>query len=137
MGENANGPLRKANRQPKRTARGCWRGSVESGHVDHDELVVVGACGVAARVREVVVAADHDAVVPDGVDVVVDVVVDGVGVAQSGRVIVLLSRVTAPVLARRRPAMVAPVLAVIEVWARTVPIRTELVPSVAELPTLK
>jgi hypothetical protein len=76
-------------------------------------------------------------VVDPGTDVVVELglVVVVVGGAQVGRVTVLLSRVTAPLRARRRPWMFAPEVAVIEVRARIVPTKVELVPSVAELPT--
>ena len=49
--------------------------------------------------------------------------------------ITLLSRVTVPLRARRRPSIVAPVCAVIEVRARTVPAKAEPVPIVAELDT--
>ena len=58
-----------------------------------------------------------------------------VGVAQAEVVIVLVSRLTAPFSASRRPSSVAPVPAVIVVWAMTVPAKVELVPSVAEAPT--
>jgi hypothetical protein len=67
--------------------------------------------------------------------------VPGVGVApvvageQLGLVIVLVSRVTAPFLASVRPSTVAPVVSVIEVNARMLPLNEEPVPSVAELPT--
>src|ERR1035437_1198651 len=47
---------------------------------------------------------------------------------------VLVSIVTAPFLASNRPETVAPVVAVIQVSANTVPNRFEVVPSVAELP---
>ena len=47
----------------------------------------------------------------------------------------LLSMVTAPVRANARPSSVAPVVIVIEAKARMLPLKTELVPSVAELPT--
>jgi hypothetical protein len=55
--------------------------------------------------------------------------------AQVGVVMVLWSRVTAPLRASRRPSIVAPVVAVTDVRARTLPTRCEFVPSVAELPT--
>jgi hypothetical protein len=61
--------------------------------------------------------------------------VAAVAAVQLGRFIWLLSRVTAPLRARSLPNMVAPVVAVIEVNASTVPTKTELVPSVAELVT--
>jgi len=48
---------------------------------------------------------------------------------------VLVSRVTAPLRARRRPWIVAVVVALIDVRARTVPTNVEAVPRVAELPT--
>lgn len=62
------------------------------------------------------------------------VVVVGV-VVQAVRVMVLVSKVTAPFRASARPSIVAPVLRVIEVSARMLPRRELLVPSVAELPT--
>jgi len=49
-------------------------------------------------------------------------------------VIVLVSSVTAPFRARRRPVTFAPVVAVIEVSAITVPTIVEVVPRVAEEP---
>ncbi len=55
--------------------------------------------------------------------------------SQDGALMVLLSRVTAAVEASRRPVTVAPVCAVTEARARTVPTKVELVPRVAELPT--
>ena len=55
-------------------------------------------------------------------------------VAHAGRTTVLVSRVTAPLRARRRPWTVAPVIALIDVRARTVPVNVESVPRVAELP---
>jgi len=75
------------------------------------------------------------------VEVVVDVVVDVVGVvvvvvaAQVGTVIVLVSIVTAPFLAKAAPVMVAPVSSVMLVNARIVPLNEVVVPRVAELPT--
>ena len=48
---------------------------------------------------------------------------------------VLLSIVTAPVLANALPSSVAPVLKVMDSIAKTVPLKTEVVPKVAELPT--
>ncbi len=70
------------------------------------------------------------------VDVAVAVVlVVGVTAAQAGRVMGLESRVTAALRASSRPVTDAVVLAVTEVIARTVPAKTEVVPSVAEPPT--
>ena len=57
------------------------------------------------------------------------------GAAQLGTVIVSLSRVTAPVWASARPVTVSFVVTVIDARARIVPLKLELVPSVAELPT--
>jgi hypothetical protein len=80
-------------------------------------------------------------VVPPGPDVVLLVLPPGVVVllvvvvVQSGRVMVLVSRVTEPLRARRRPWMSVPVVAVMEVSAMTVPTMVEAVPRVAELPT--
>jgi hypothetical protein len=62
------------------------------------------------------------------------VVVVGV-VVQVELVMVLVSRVTSPLRASSRPSMVTPVVAAIDVRARMVPTKVELVPSVAELPT--
>jgi hypothetical protein len=59
----------------------------------------------------------------------------GGGVAQLGTVIVSSSRVTAPFRASTRPVMVSPVCTAIEVRARMVPAKAELVLRVAELPT--
>jgi hypothetical protein len=72
---------------------------------------------------------------PAPVAAFVVVVVTGVAAVQLGRFIWLLSRVTAPLRARSLPNMTAPVVAVTEVNASTVPTKTELVPSVAELVT--
>ena len=69
----------------------------------------------------------------------------GVGAGVGGRVIephtshvvlltVFVSRVTAPVLAKRRPLIVAPVLAVTLTNARMLPTNVEVIPSVAEEP---
>jgi hypothetical protein len=52
-----------------------------------------------------------------------------------GLTIVLESNVTAPVRANALPFSMAPVLAVIDTWARMVPLKVEVVPRVAELPT--
>src|SRR5689334_15608342 len=73
---------------------------------------------------------------PPGVVVAVGVAV-GVGdvVAQPGRVMVFLSRLTWPFLASTRPATVVPVCNDTEVNARMLPTKVVWVPSVAELPT--
>ena len=55
--------------------------------------------------------------------------------AEVGVVIVLASRVTAPFRANSLPSTAAPVVTVMEVKARMFPLKTEVVPSVAELPT--
>ncbi len=52
-----------------------------------------------------------------------------------GLVTVLLAKVTALVSAAARPFSVAPVFSVTEAWAMMVPLKTEVVPRVAELPT--
>jgi hypothetical protein len=62
-------------------------------------------------------------------------VVGGVTVAQVGAVIVSSSRLTCPLRASARPAMVSPVSTEIDVRARMVPVKAECVPRVAELPT--
>lgn len=119
-------------------------GPVEAG------VVVVGArvgAGLDATVDVVAPATNVVGVAPDVVGVAPDVVgvaPDVVGVeptvvvvdaaAHTGVVIVLVSRVTAPLRANSRPAIVAPVVAVIDVRASTLPTRCEPVPSVAELP---
>ena|SRR5580692_3414058 len=80
----------------------------------------------------VVVEVDVDVDVVD--DVVDDVVVDD-DARQVGTVIVLASMVTAPLMARARPLIVAPVFNVIDVVAMIVPAKLVVVPRVAELPT--
>ncbi len=54
---------------------------------------------------------------------------------QAALVMTLLSRVTAPLRASARPSITAPVCTVMEVRARMFPLKKELVPMVAELPT--
>jgi hypothetical protein len=91
-------------------------------------VVVVVSSGAAVvvvtslRVVVVVVSSSGGAVV---------VVVSRV---QSGSVMRLESRVTAPVRARSRPTTVAPVVAVTDACAITVPTKWVFVPRVAELP---
>jgi hypothetical protein len=46
----------------------------------------------------------------------------------------LVSSVTAPFIASARPSIVTPVVAVMEATARMLPLKSEFVPSVAELP---
>ena len=58
-----------------------------------------------------------------------------IGDVQDNALIVLLSRVTAPVRARARPFTVAPEVTVIEVRAMIVPAKVEPVANVAELVT--
>lgn len=62
-------------------------------------------------------------------------VVDVLALAQVGLVIVFLSRVTAALRANALPCRVALVLSPIDVRAIIVPMKLELVPSVAELVT--
>ena len=88
-------------------------------------------CGVAVTAPAEGAAVRGAVVV--GPTLVVVVVVDAA--AHPWLVMVLVSRVTAPFWASNRPLMVAPVVAVMDSDARTVPIRCEPVPSVAELPT--
>lgn len=83
-------------------------------------------------VTVVVVVVGGAVVVVVGGGVVVDV---GGGVTQLGRVMVLVSRVTAPLRAKTRPFTVVPVCTEIEVNAMMVPTKVVLVPRVAELPT--
>src|SRR5258708_6986441 len=53
----------------------------------------------------------------------------------AGSVMVLASKVTAAVRADSRPSTAAPFCSVMEVRARMFPLKTEVVPRVAELPT--
>jgi hypothetical protein len=69
------------------------------------------------------------------VEVAVVAVVVDVVVAHVGMLILFVSRLTCPFLARRRPWTCAPVFAVIEVSAMMVPIKLLFTPRVAELPT--
>ncbi len=55
--------------------------------------------------------------------------------AQTGRVTLFVSNVTAPLRANKRPLIEAPVVAVTEVKAMILPANVELVPRVAEEPT--
>jgi hypothetical protein len=71
--------------------------------------------------------------VPVGVAVGVGVAVPAA--AHVDRVIVFVSKVTAPFRASARPSIVAPVVTVIDVKAMIVPLNAEPVPIVAELPT--
>ncbi len=95
--------------------------------VDEEGVVVVDEEVVVVDEEEGVVVVDEEegVVVVDeeeGVVVVVDEEVVGVDeVRQTGFVIVLDSSVTAPFRANRRPLIVAPVFAVMEVSANTVP----------------
>ncbi len=62
----------------------------------------------------------------------------GVGnVAQIPLMTVLLSSVTAPVCANSWPFIYAPVVAVMESYAKMCPTKVEFVPKVAELPTFQ
>lgn len=105
--------------------------------------------GVAVPVGDpmpVVVAVGVPVVVVVGVPVgvvleVAVALVEGLAVAvlvavlHTGRVMVLVSRVTAPLRASSRPATVAPVFALMDVRARMLPLNVVFVPRVAELPT--
>ena len=95
-------------------------------------VVVVGE-DVVVVVGVVVVVVGDDVVVVDVV--VVDVVVVGATAAQVGTVMVLPSRVIAPVWTRTRPLTWAPVFRVADVNARIVPLNDVVVPNVAEEPT--
>jgi len=104
--------------------------------LDDVEVVLVGDVEVVlVGDVEVVLVGDVEVVLVGDVEVVLVLVVEAT--EQFGRVMVLLSRVTAPFRASSRPATVAPVLAVIDVRAKMVPTNTEFVPRVAELPTWK
>ena len=97
--------------------------------------VGVGPVAVAVGVGPVAVAVGVGPVAV-AVGVAVGVVVGGgTDLAQLGTVIVSSSRVTAPLRASARPAIVSPVSTEIDVRARTLPAKSELVPRVAELPT--
>lgn len=91
-------------------------------------VVVVVTSGGTTVVVVVVVSGGTVVVVVVGVVVVT-------GGAQVGIVTVFVSRVTAPLIANRRPSTVASVVAVMSVSANRFPRNTELVPRVAELPT--
>src|SRR5512135_2606584 len=65
----------------------------------------------------------------------VELTVGGVVSAGMPNPIILESKVTAPVRANNRPSTVAPVVTVMEAIGRMLPLKTEPVPSVAELPT--
>lgn len=91
-------------------------------------VVVVTSGGTAVVVVVVVSGGTVVVVVTVGVVVVT-------GGAQVGVVMVFVSRVTAPLIANRRPSTVASVVAVMSVSANRFPRNTELVPRVAELPT--
>jgi hypothetical protein len=97
--------------------------------------VAVGVVGVAVGVVGVALGVVGVAVGVVGVAVGVVGVGVGVVVGQLGAVIVSSSRVTAPLRASARPAMVSPVFTEIDVRARMVPVKVEFVPRVAELPT--
>ena len=99
-------------------------------------VVVAGSVVVGTAVVVVVELVGGSVVVVVVVVVVVDVVVVVVGAAaQTGVVMVSESRVTAASRARARPSIVAPAPTVIAVIARIVPLKTDVVPSVAEDPT--
>ena len=120
---------------------------VADGVVGVADGVVGVADGVVGVADGVVGVADGVVGVADGVvgvaDGVVGVALGVVGVAlgvgvvveQVGAVIVSSSRVTDPLRASARPAMVSPVSTEIDVRARMVPVKVEFVPRVAELPT--
>ena len=94
------------------------------GVVVDEEGVVVVEEGVVVVDEEGVVVVEEGVVVVDDEEVVVVVDEEVVGVdevRQTGFVIVLDSSVTAPFRANRRPLIVAPVFAVMEVSANTVP----------------
>jgi hypothetical protein len=99
-------------------------------------VAVTVTVGVAVTVT-VGVAVTVAVTVTVGVAVTVWVTVTvGVGVgAQSALLTTLVSRVTAPFRASSRPLTFAPVVAVMEVRARMLPLNVDPVPRVAELPT--
>ena len=98
-----------------------------------NEVVVVVEPG-----NEVVVVEPGNVVVEPG-NVVVEpgneVVVEGGVRSQVGWRKVSVSRVTAALRARARPWTVTPAETVMELRARMLPVKSEFVPSVAELPT--
>lgn len=113
-------------------------------------VVIIGVVVVAIMVEvvvEVVIITGVDVAKITGV-VVATVVVEtitgvvvatttgvGVGITQTGLVIELESKVTAPFLASILPSTFAPVVIVADVSAIIFPLKIEFVPSVAELPT--
>jgi hypothetical protein len=70
-----------------------------------------------------------DVLVSSGIGVLVE------GTLQFGALIALVSSDTAPFCARSLPVTSAPVVSVIDAKARMLPLKSEFVPSVAELPT--
>jgi len=86
-------------------------------------VVVVGGGGVTDTEVGVVVA-------------VLDTGTGG-GVTQVALVIVLESRVTAPFCAKTLPSTLTPVVNVADIKAKIFPLKIELAPSVAELPTFQ
>ena len=97
--------------------------------------VALGVVGVALGVVGVALGVVGVAVGVVGVALGVVGVGVGVAVGQLDAVIVSSSRVTDPLRASARPAMVSPVFTEIDVRARMVPVKVEFVPRVAELPT--
>ncbi len=102
--------------------------------VDVDDVLVDDVLVVDVDVDDVLVLVDDVDDVLDVEEVVAPVVVVVNGGVQEF-VIRLEFRVMAPSRASSRPVTSAPVLAVMDAWARIVPTIFEPVPSVAELPT--
>ncbi len=141
----ANAPSAPARRAPPATSRPTfWRPAVEPPPVPTPPEgggvlrgVVVGGVELGVVLGVVVVVVVGLTVglgVVVGVGVGVGVAVE-VGAAHVARVMVSVSRVTAPLRAKTLPTTVTPVVTVMEVNARMFPLKFELVPRVAELPT--
>ena len=90
-----------------------------------------GDVGGVVEVADAVAEVDID----EEVETVGVVEVVGVPTEQTGRVIVLESRLTCPLRASTLPATVVPVCTVADVRARTLPTNVVRVPRVALLPT--
>jgi hypothetical protein len=104
-------------------------GLVLDGDVVEDVVLLVDEVVLLVDEEDVVLVVDVVLVL---VLVLVLVVVGGGTSAHSGRLMTLLSRVTAPLRASRRPSTVAPMSAEMDVKARMVPWKAVRVPSVAE-----
>jgi hypothetical protein len=98
-------------------------------------VVAGGTTGSVVSVGIVVSVGTEGTVVSVGVGSMVTGGVVGTTGEQSGEVITFVSKVTAPLRAKALPSILAPVVAVMEVRARMLPLKVDAVPNVAELPT--